>query len=231
MWPHTSVSSSLKWKSKTQTLLRFQKEFQNNLCNISWSLAQEKHHSMTTASFLAASLPVSFWDMPGGRRPRHLPQQHSPRSTQGHWSTACSVLSHSLEPCGLRPTRFLWPWDFPGKNAGVGCHFLLLRIFPAQGSNPRSVHWQVDSITETLRKTTPPLEITATGLAVKKNENSEFNSIIQGTSLKRPDREFRTRDGRGTLCSAFCLFSESAYYQHWQINSNYQIKVVILTAW
>ena len=26
-------------------------------------------------------------------------------------------------------------WDFPNKNAGVGCHFLLLGIFPTQGSN------------------------------------------------------------------------------------------------
>ena len=27
--------------------------------------------------------------------------------------------------------------DFPGKNIGVGCHFLLQGIFPTQGSNPR----------------------------------------------------------------------------------------------
>ena len=27
------------------------------------------------------------------------------------------------------------PWGFPGKNTGVGCHFLLLGIFPTQGSN------------------------------------------------------------------------------------------------
>ena len=25
--------------------------------------------------------------------------------------------------------RLLWPWDFPGKNTGVGCHFLLQGIF------------------------------------------------------------------------------------------------------
>ena len=25
----------------------------------------------------------------------------------------------------LQPTRLLHPWDFPGKNTGVGCHFLL----------------------------------------------------------------------------------------------------------
>ena len=27
-------------------------------------------------------------------------------------------------------------WDFSGKNTRVGCHFLLLGIFPVQGSNP-----------------------------------------------------------------------------------------------
>ena len=28
----------------------------------------------------------------------------------------------------------LCPWDFPGKNTGVGCHSLLQGIFPTQGS-------------------------------------------------------------------------------------------------
>ena len=27
-----------------------------------------------------------------------------------------------LQPHGLQPTRLLCPWDFPGKNTGVGCH-------------------------------------------------------------------------------------------------------------
>ena len=35
-----------------------------------------------------------------------------------------SVLSNSLRPFGLQPTRLLCPWDFPGNNTGVGCHFL-----------------------------------------------------------------------------------------------------------
>ena len=29
----------------------------------------------------------------------------------------------------LYPTRLLHPWDFPGKNTGVGCHFLLQKNF------------------------------------------------------------------------------------------------------
>ena len=46
-----------------------------------------------------------------------------------------SVMSNSLWPHGLQPTRFLYPWDFPGKNIGVGCHFLLQGNFSTQGSN------------------------------------------------------------------------------------------------
>jgi len=26
--------------------------------------------------------------------------------------------------------RLLCPWNFPGKNPGMGCHFLLQGIFP-----------------------------------------------------------------------------------------------------
>ena len=36
--------------------------------------------------------------------------------------------------------RALCPWDFPGTNTRVGCHFLLQRIFPTQGSNPCLLH-------------------------------------------------------------------------------------------
>ena len=36
-----------------------------------------------------------------------------------------SVVSDSVRPQRQQPTRFRCPWDSPGKNAGVGCHFLL----------------------------------------------------------------------------------------------------------
>ena len=51
-----------------------------------------------------------------------------------------SNIPNSLRPHGLKPTRLLCPWDFPVKNAGVGCHFLLQVIFPTQGSNPGLLH-------------------------------------------------------------------------------------------
>ena len=37
------------------------------------------------------------------------------------------------------------PQDFPGKNTGVGCHFLLQGNFPSQGSNLCLLHCQGDS--------------------------------------------------------------------------------------
>ena len=40
----------------------------------------------------------------------------------------------------MQPSRLLCPWDFPGKNAGVGCQFLLQGAFLTQGSNPNLLY-------------------------------------------------------------------------------------------
>ena len=48
-------------------------------------------------------------------------------------------------PWTVAPPRLLCPWDFPGKNTGVGCHFLLQGIFLTQGSKPGSP-LQADSL-------------------------------------------------------------------------------------
>ena len=44
----------------------------------------------------------------------------------------CSVVSDSLRPHGLQLSRLLCPWDFPGKNTGVGL------LFPPPGDLPDS---------------------------------------------------------------------------------------------
>ena len=46
-------------------------------------------------------------------------------------------MSNSLRPSGLQLIRFLCPWHSPGRNTGVGCHFLLPN-FP-----PRSIIWSL----------------------------------------------------------------------------------------
>ena len=57
------------------------------------------------------------------------------------------VMTNSLRPHGLQCTRFLCLWDFPGKNTGVGYHFLFQGgIVPMQGSNLHLLRWQADSL-------------------------------------------------------------------------------------
>ena len=65
-------------------------------------------------------------------------------------SVSYLIISDSLQPRELEPTRLLCPWDSPGKNSGVGSHSLLQRIFLTQGSNLgllHLLHCQVDSLT------------------------------------------------------------------------------------
>ena len=45
-----------------------------------------------------------------------------------------------LKSNGLQTPRLLCPWDSPGKNTELGCHFLLPWIFLIQGSNPGHLH-------------------------------------------------------------------------------------------
>ena len=51
-----------------------------------------------------------------------------------------SVMSNSLWPRGLQPSRLLCSWDSLGKNTGVSCNFLLQGIFPIQESNLGLLH-------------------------------------------------------------------------------------------
>ena len=55
------------------------------------------------------------------------------------------------------PLSMEFPWNFPGKNTGVGCHFLLQGIFPTQGWNLQVLcllHLQVGSLL-----LAPPMQI------------------------------------------------------------------------
>ena len=56
----------------------------------------------------------------------------------------CSVMSNSLQPLGLLPTRLLSPSSRQKNRSGLP--FLLQGIFLTQGSNPSLLYWQVDSL-------------------------------------------------------------------------------------
>ena len=73
------------------------------------------------------------------------------QSWVGCFICVCCACAQSLIPVWLFVTPWtvamlLFPWDFPGKNTGMGCHFLLQGILLTQGSNLHLLHWQVDSL-------------------------------------------------------------------------------------
>ena len=56
--------------------------------------------------------------------------------------TFCNPVDYSLRGFSVHAV-------FPGKNTGMGCHFLLQGIFRSQGSNSHLLcllHWQADSL-------------------------------------------------------------------------------------
>ena len=71
------------------------------------------------------------------------------RHLTSHSASCCCLVTNSLQPHGLQPTRLLCPHDFPDKNTEVGCRFLLQVISLTQGSNPcllHLLHRQADSL-------------------------------------------------------------------------------------
>ena len=49
----------------------------------------------------------------------------SPLHSYCCWCCVTSVVSNSVRPHRWQPMRLPCPWDSPGKNPGVSCHFLL----------------------------------------------------------------------------------------------------------
>ena len=72
--------------------------------------------------------------IPGWRIIRYLNCKFSRAS-----SVKVLVVSDSVTPQTV-PTRLTCPWSSPGKNAGVGCRFLLWGISLTQGLSPGLLH-------------------------------------------------------------------------------------------
>ena len=56
-----------------------------------------------------------------------------------------SVVSDSVRPQRRQPTSLPHPWDSPGKNTGVGCHFLpqcmKVKVKPLSRVRPSATPW------------------------------------------------------------------------------------------
>ena len=84
-----------------------------------WTTAGEVLSFLTASeTFLTNAWIQSGWVAPiRGIPPYHL--------TQPCCCYGTSVMSDSVRPHRRQPNRLPCPWDSPGKNTGVGCHFLL----------------------------------------------------------------------------------------------------------
>ena len=103
--------------------------------------------SVEAMGFLSHQIPSRFWGAFKFSRPSFTPDCASMWIFLGESTVSCCFLifcvlypvtliaataaTKSLQSCPTlwphrrQPTRLLHPWDSPGKNAGVGCHFLL----------------------------------------------------------------------------------------------------------
>ena len=102
------------------------------------------------------------------------------------------------------------PWDFPGKNTGVGCHFLFQGIFPTQQLNLGLLyllHWLVGSLSLKVRK----LQQCASGLTTTDHKHTlSFASLFNTLEVEK--QEFKsnicTHCVLSTRFSLYLLFSK-----------------------
>ena len=85
----------------------------------------ELQREINESTLIVGDFNTSFSEMEGCRRQKI-------REDRVELSISCccccwvaSVVSDSVRPQRRQPTRLPRPWDSPGKNTGVGCHFLL----------------------------------------------------------------------------------------------------------
>ena len=101
-----------------------------------------------------------------------------------------------------------FPWDFPGKNTGVGCHFLLHEIFLVQGSRLHLLyllHWQEDSL---------PLshlgsQVQTYTFSLFKVSNGDFKTQGKLPREFRPHQKLCTRNHYFKISSSFYMSLEN----------------------
>ena len=66
-------------------------------------------------------------------------------------------MSDSVRPHRWQPTRLPCPWDSPGKNTGVGCHFLLQCMKVKSGSEVLSCVRLLATLWTAAHQAPPPM--------------------------------------------------------------------------
>ena len=84
-------------------------------------------------------------------------------------------MSDSVQPHRRQPTRLRCPWDSPGKNTGVGCHFLLWCMKVKSESE----------VTESCPALSDPMDCSLPGSCI----HGSFQTRVLEWGAKRPPNE------------------------------------------
>ena len=137
---------------------------------------------------------------------RATPGAPSDKHLKTHVCTKSLRRVHSLQSHGLQAARLFCLWNFPGKNTGVGSHFLLQGIFLTQGLDLcvlHLLHWQADSL---------PLSHLGCPENTQQSQIKNIFTIIPGRPEKTPSRHpqrsvfwtIRPKE-RGNLLWGLCI--------------------------
>ena len=121
------------------------------------------------------------------------------------YCSVASVVSDSVRPHRQQPTRLPRRWDSPGKNTGVGCHFLL------QGMKVKSE----SEITQSCPTLSNPMDYSLPG--------SSVHGIFQARVLEWGAIAFYSNKSK---IKPFVLFSRALYWTPW-IKQFFYMKVFL----
>ena len=162
-----------------------------------------------TTDLFAAPITCQACKAPQGQEAlssRFLDVSLVPKQCLEHSCCCCLVAQLCMTLCDPKDcSRLLCPWNFPGKSAGVGCHFLLQEIFLTQGSNRHLLHWQVDSLSLSHQRSPPGTQCSVNIFCI--NQIKSFHQFpYQHCSLFCvPNR-----------CCVLCLYHSSQNNTKWK---------------
>ena len=112
------IQTGARRNSKTQTL--------SSIVSVTATATAKSLQSCPTLCDPIDGSPPAF-PVPGILKARTQEWVAISFSNVWKWKVTVKSLSRVWleQPDELQPTRFLRPWDFPGKSTGVGCHCLL----------------------------------------------------------------------------------------------------------
>ena len=127
---------------------------------------------------------------------------------------SCVWLFVILSAIARQAPLSLCPWDSPGKNTGVGCHFFLQEIFLTHRLNPCLLcllHWQAGSLT-LMPPGKPARQISTKGVYIWQGRFSLIFSLLLPQHLL-PTKLVCFSWVIVILCSAFCYYTNKIFCQ------------------